>query len=76
MKRGDKVILKTNILVNPWDIWLIPRKVYTIGLIIKLSSEADAYILEEADRRWFSSDIFIPYKGLTVLIDRRSKYEV
>lgn len=76
MKRGDKVILKTNILVNPWDVWLIPRKVYTIGLIIKLSSEADAYILEEASNYWFPAEEFIPYKGLTALIDKRRKHEI
>ncbi len=76
MKRGDKVILRNNILVSPWYIWLTPRKVYTIGLVIKLSSGADAYILEEVDERWFLSDIFIPYKGLAVLIDRRRKYEL
>jgi hypothetical protein len=80
MRPGDKVILKTN---APLKIWGIHRErllgnIYTIRLIKSLTSgiEAytfEAYMFEELRGYVFPADEFIPYKGLTVLIDRRRK---
>lgn len=51
----------------------------TIKSIIELTSktfERKAYELEEASDYWFPAEEFIPYKGLTVLIDKRRKHEI
>ena len=75
MRPGDKVILKTN---APLKIWGIRRErllgnIYTIRLIKNSNFEIEAYMFEELGGYVFPADEFIPYKGLTVLIDRRRK---
>ena len=77
MKRGDKVIFKSN---TPCFVWGIETKqmlgcIYTIRSIMEPFPGRKCYTLKEFDY-FFPADIFIPYKGLAVLIDRRRKYEL
>lgn len=81
MKRGDKVIFRSNTPRILWgvDINYLLGNICTIKSIIKLTSETSerkAYELEEASDYWFPAEEFIPYKGLTVLIDKRRKHEI
>lgn len=78
MKRGDKVILRSNTPRILWgaDINYLLRNICTIKSIIKLTSGRKAYELEEASNYWFPAEEFIPYKGLTALIDKRRKHEI
>lgn len=77
MKRGDKVIFRSNTPRILWgvDIKCLLGNVLTIETIIELTSGREACQLEETDDYWFPIDKFIPYKGLTVLINRR-KHEI
>lgn len=75
MRPGDKVILKTNAPLKIWSIrreWLLGN-IYTIRLIKNSNFEIEAYMFEELRGYVFPADEFIPYKGLSVLIDRRRK---
>lgn len=77
MKRGDKVIFRSNTPRILWgvDINYLLGNICTIKSIIELTSktfERKAYELEEASDYWFPAEEFIPYKGLTVLIDNRT----
>lgn len=81
MKRGDKVILRSNVSRILWgvDINFLLGNICTIKSIMKLTSETSerkAYELEEASIYWFPAEEFIPYKGLTALIDKRRKHEI
>lgn len=78
MEKGDKVILRSNISRILWgvDINYLLRNICTIKSIIKLTSGRKAYELEEASNYWFPAEEFIPYKGLTALIDKRRKHEI
>ena len=81
MKKGDKVILRSNVSRILWgvDINFLLGNICTIKSIIELTSETSrrkAYELEEASDYWFPAEKFIPYKGLTVLIDKRRKHEI
>lgn len=78
MKRGDKVIFRSNTPRILWgvDINYLLGNICTIKSIIKLTSERKAYELEEASNYWFPAEEFIPYKGLIVLIDKRRKHEI
>lgn len=82
MEKGDKVILRSNISRILWgvDINYLLGNICTIKSIIKsiikLTSGRKAYELEEASNYWFPAEEFIPYKGLTVLIDKRRKHEI
>lgn len=81
MKKGDKVILRSNVSRILWgvDINFLLGNLCTIKSIIELTSETSgrkAYELEEASDYWFPAEEFIPYKGLTVLIDKRRKHEI
>ena len=78
MKRGDKVIFRSN---TPRILWGVDRNyllgnICTIKSIIELTSGRKAYELEEASDYWFPAEEFIPYKGLIVLIDKRRKHEI
>ena len=78
MEKGDKVILRSNISRILWgvDINYLLGNICTIKSIIKLTSGRKVYELEEASNYWFPAEKFIPCKGLTVLIDKRRKYEI
>lgn len=81
MKRGDKVILRSNVPRILWGVNInyLLGNICTIKLIMKLTSETSeekAYELEEANGYWFPAEEFIPYKGLTALIDKRRKHEI
>lgn len=78
MKRGDKVIFRSNTPRILWgvDINYLLGNICTIKSIIKLTSGRKAYELEEASNYWFLAEEFIPYKGLIVLIDKRRKHEI
>ena len=78
MKRGDKVIFRFNTPRILWgvDINYLLGNICTIKSIIKLTSGRKAYELEEASNYWFPAEEFIPYKGLTALIDKRRKHEI
>lgn len=84
MKRGDKVIFRSNTPRILWgvDINFLLGNIYTIKSIIELTSETsetserEAYELEEVSVYWFPAEEFIPYKGLTALIDKRRKHEI
>lgn len=78
MEKGDKVILRFNISRILWgvDINYLLGNICTIKSIIKLTSGRKAYELEEVSNYWFPAEEFIPYKGLTVLIDKRRKHEI
>lgn len=78
MKRGDKVIFKSNTPRVLWgvDTNCLLENVYTIEAIIKLAFGKKAYELKETGDYWFPADAFVPYKGLIALIDRRRKYEI
>lgn len=78
MEKGDKAILRSNISRILWgvDINYLLGNICTIKSIIKLTSGRKAYELEEASNYWFPAEKFIPYKGLTVLIDKRRKHEI
>lgn len=78
MEKGDKVILRSNISRILWgvDINYLLGNICTIKSIIKLTSGRKAYELEETSNYWFPAEEFIPYKGLTVLIDKRRKHEI
>ena len=78
MEKGDKVILRSNISRILWgvDINYLLGNICTIKSIIKLTSGRKDYELEETINYWFPAEEFIPYKGLTVLIDKRRKHEI
>lgn len=78
MKRGDKVIFRSNTPRILWgvDINYLLGNICTIKSIIKLTSGRKAYELEEASNYWFPVEEFIPYKGLIALIDKRRKHEI
>ena len=78
MKRGDKVIFRSNTPRILWgvDINYLLGNICNIKSIIKLTSGRKAYELEEASNYWFPAEEFIPYKGLIVLIDKRRKHEI
>ena len=81
MKRGDTVIFRSNTPRILWgvDINFLLGNICIIKSIIELTSktfERKAYELEEASDYWFPAEEFIPYKGLTVLIDKRRKHEI
>ena len=78
MKRGDKVILRSNVPRILWGINInyLLGNICTIKSIMKLTSERKAYELEEAGDYCFPAEEFIPYKGLTALIDKRRKHEI
>ena len=78
MKRGDKVIFRSNTPRILWgvDINYLLGNICTIKSIIKLTSGRKAYELEEASNYCFPAEEFIPYKGLIVLIDKRRKHEI
>ncbi len=81
MKRGDKVIFRSNVSHILWsvDISYLLGNIFTIKSIIRLTSETSerkAYELEGFSNYWFPAEEFIPYKGLTVLIDKRRKHEI
>lgn len=81
MKRGDKVIFRSNTPRILWgvDINYLLGNICTIKSTMKLisgTSKRKAYELEEASNYWFPAEEFIPYKGLIVLIDKRRKHEI
>ena len=81
MKRGDKVIFRSNTPRILWgvDINFLLGNICTIKSIMKLTSETserEAYVLEEVCVYWFPAEEFIPYKGLIALIDKRRKHEI
>lgn len=78
MEKGDKAILRSNISRILWgvDINYLLGNICTIKSIIKLTSGRKVYELEEASNYWFPAEEFIPYKGLTALIDKRRKHEI
>lgn len=81
MKKGDKVILRSNVSRILWgvDITYLLGNICTIKSIMKLTSETSegkAYELEEASNYWLPAEEFIPYKGLTALIDKRREHEI
>lgn len=81
MKKGDKVIFRSNVSRILWgvDINYLLGNICTIKSTMKLTSETSkrkAYKLKEASNYWFPAEEFIPYKGLTVLIDKRRKHEI
>lgn len=81
MKKGDKVIFRSNVPHVLWgvDINYLLGNICTIKSTVKLTSKTSkrkAYELEEANNYWFPAEEFIPYKGLTALIDKRRKHEI
>lgn len=78
MRKGDKVIFRSNTPRILWgvDINYLLGNICTIKSIMKLISGRGVYELEEASDYWFPAKEFIPYKGLTVLIDKRRKHEI
>lgn len=77
MKRGDKVIFRSNTPRILWgvDINYLLGNIYTIKSIMELIPGISVE-LEEASIYWFPAEEFIPYKGLTALIDKRRKHEI
>ena len=81
MKRGDKVIFRSNTprILCGVDISYLLINILTKKSIIRLTFETSkrkAYELKEASNYWFPAEEFILYKGLTVLIDKRRKHEI
>ena len=77
MRKGDKVIFRSNTPRILWgvDISYLLGNIYTIKSIMELIPGTSVE-LEEASIYWFSAEEFIPYKGLTALIDKRRKHEI
>lgn len=78
MKKGDKVIFRSNVPRILWGVNInyLLENICTIKSIMELISGREAYELEEASDYWFPAEEFIPYKGLIVLIDKRRKHEI